>query len=282
MILVTGVTGHLGRATVQHLLASGAKGQFAVLARDPAKAEPYARQGIEVRIADFDAPDTLATAFAGIDTLLLVSTLSLDRSAQQAAVVDAAARAGVKHVVYTGLAIRDIATSATQAIMQSHFDTEAHIRDSGLAYTFLRNTMYADALPIIAGPDAPTRGLFLPGGAGRVPYALRAELGEAAANVLLQPGHEGRIYTLTAPVAWSYQDVAEALEVTYTNITSDALLKGLVAAGLPDVMVDLTLGTLQDIRSGQYDIASDDLTRLLDRPPLSLSDLVSRVFSPTA
>lgn len=281
MILVTGATGHLGRAVVQQLLKSGAKGQFAVLARDPAKATPYANQGIEVRIADFDSPETLATAFAGIDTLLLVSTLSLDRAAQQKIVVDAAARAGVAHIVYTGLAIRDIGSSAVRNIMLSHFETEDHIRQSGMAYTFVRNTMYADAIPIIAGPDALSKGIFLPAGEGRVPYALREELGEAIANVLLQSGHEGRIYNLTAPTAWSYGDIAQTLGVPYTDIAPYTLHKGLTASGLPDFMVDLTLGTLQDIRNGQYDIPSDDLTTLLDRPPLGLADLLPRVFPPT-
>ncbi|NPD17649.1 SDR family oxidoreductase [Xinfangfangia sp. D13-10-4-6] len=285
MILISGATGQLGQEVVKHLLSQGAKGRFAVLARDANKAKPYSDQGIEVRIADFDAPDTLPAAFAGIETFLFISTMSQDRGPQQIKVVDAARAAGVKHVVYTGLAIHDIKTSGVRDLMSSHFETEDHIRASGMAWTFLRNTMYAEAIAQIAGPNALTDGIFLPGGDGRVPYALRAEMGEATANLLLQGGHAGKTYNITANQSWSYGDVAAALSrqtgrsLGYQNIPEDALREGMKAAGLPDFLIWLTLGTVQDIRNGQYEIESRDLQTLLGRAPKSVDEIVKTVFA---
>lgn len=285
MILIGGATGQLGTAAVKQLIAQGAKGKFAVLARDGEKAKPYSDQGIEVRIADFDDLGSLPAAFEGIDRFLFISTMSQDRGPQQKAVVDAAVKAGVKHITYTGLAIKDIATSGVRDLMSSHFETEDHIRASGVAWTFLRNTMYAEAIPQIAGPNALADGIFLPGGTGRVPYALRAEMGEAAANAILQDGHAGKTYEITGNQSLSYGDIASVLssvtgkKLEYKDISEDDLREGLRAAGMPEFPIWLTLGTLQDIKSGQYDLSSRDLETLLGRAPASAEDMMRTVFS---
>ncbi len=285
MILIGGATGQLGQAVVAQLVQQGAKGRFAVLARDAAKAKSYASQGIEVRLADYDAPESLASALAGIDQFLFISTMSQNRAEQQRHVVDAAAAAGVQHVVYTGLAIRHIATSGVNALMASHFETEDRIRASGMAWTFLRNTMYAEAIPQIAGSAALTQGIFLSAGSGRVPYALRAELGEAAANLLLQGNHVGKTYDITGDSGWSYGDIAAALsrltgrDLAYHDIPEASLREGLRAAGMPDFPIWLTLGTLQDIKAGQYDLGSDALATLLGRAPSSLDEMLRVVFA---
>lgn len=283
MILVAGATGNLGREAVKHLTRQSTS-EFAILARDPAKAEPFARQGIEVRIGDYDRPESLAQAFEGIDKLLFISTMAMNRAEQQKRVVDVAAEAGIRHIVYTGLAIRDIETSGVRDLMISHFETEEHIKDSSLAYTFLRNTMYAEALPIIIGSALNEGVIALSGGSGRAPYASRADMGEAAANVLLQPGHEGRTYQITGQEGWSYGAIAEALsnqrgrQFRYYDLKPDAYKGFLTSLGLPDFAIYLTLGTIEDIKDGQYDIASDDLTKLLGRPPTVLPMLLKKLF----
>ena len=284
MILISGATGFLGAEVVAHLLASGAKGGFCLLARDAEKARPYSNLGIEVRIADFDSPQTLAAAFSGIEKFLFISTMSTDRAAQQMRVVDVAVAAGIEYIAYTGLAIHDIDTSGVRELMASHFQTEDHIRASGVAYSFLRNSMYAEAIPQIVGRDALEKGIFLPGGTGRVPYALRADMGQAAANLIMQGGHDGKTYNIVGNDAWGYDDIARNLSkltgraLSYHDIPEEALREGLKAAGVPDFPIWLTLGTLQDIKSGQYDIASHDLEALLGRPPASLDQMLATVF----
>lgn len=284
MILVAGATGNLGREVMKHLTGYGADHEVGILARDPAKADHYARLGIPVRIADYDQPETLTTAFAGVRKLLLISTMSMNRAEQQKRVVDAAVAAGVRHIVYTGLAIRDIDTSGVRDLMISHFQTEDHIRACGVAWTFLRNTMYAEALPVIVGAPAAEGAILLSGGEGQVPYASRAEMGEAAANVLLQTGHEGQTYQITGAQAWSYGEVAMALTAAkhrnfiYQDIAPDTHREALEALRLPPFLIDLTLGTVKDIRDGQYDIVSDDLQQLLGRAPTPLPALLNDLF----
>lgn len=285
MILISGATGHLGKAVVDQLLARGALGQFAILVRNEEKAKPFVDQGIEVRIADFDHPKTLDQAFSGIDKFLFISTMSMERGAQQSEVVKAATVAGMRHIFYTGLAIRDIAHSHTRDLMQSHFDTEEHIRNSGIKFTFFRNTIYAESLNQILGPAALENGIYLPSGTGKTPYATRTEMGEAIANALLGQGHEGKTYTITGLKSWSFDDIAKTLgqqtgrTLPYVNISAQDLETRLKAAGLPDFAIWLTLNTIQDIKEGQYDIPSNDLETLLGRDPKDLPAMLSEIFA---
>ncbi|MPT48792.1 MAG: SDR family oxidoreductase [Sphingobium sp.] len=285
MILIGGSTGQLGKEVVAQLLRHNAKERFVALARDPDKAKIYIDQGIEVRYGDFDDPGKLTAVFDGIDRFLFISTMSTNRGEQQGLVVDAARAAGVRHIVYTGLAIRDIERSGVRDLMASHFETEDRIRESGMKWTFLRNTMYAEAIAQIIGPQALSDGIFLPGGIGRVPYALRTEMGEATANLLLQEGHEGKIYQITGNSAWSYTDIAASLSrmtgrnIPYKEISEEALAATLRASGMPDFPIWLTLGTIRDIRNGQYEITSHDLEMLLGRAPKSLDQMLSAIFA---
>ena len=283
MLLITGATGQLGSAVVNQLIARQAQG-FAIFARDAAKAQRYTDQGIAIRQGDFDQPDTLADAFAGVQKLLLISSRSMDRATQQKKVVDAAVQAGVQHIVYTSLAVQDITTSHVRDLMQSHFDTEDHIRASGVAYTFLRNTMYGDALPEIIGPQWAQNGIQLPGGNGKVPYALRRELGEATANLLLQDGHAMQTYDITGNQAYSYADVAAALSaitgqsLPYQDIPAEAFAQQLQSIGLPDFLVYLTAGTVRDVKEHQYEVQSNMLQTLLGRAPADLPSMLREVF----
>jgi NAD(P)H dehydrogenase (quinone) len=282
MLMVTGATGQLGRGVVSHLRRSNLEGDFTILARDAAKAARFV--DVPVRLADFDDPASLPPAFAGVSTLLLISTMSMNRAHQQRQVVDAAVAAGVEHIVYTGLAIRDIASSGVRDIMSSHFETEDHITASGVGYTFLRNTMYAEAIRDIVSPALRDGSFSLPGGAGRVPYVLRAELAEAAANVLIDGGHENRTYTLTADRSWSYAEVASALSelvsspVEYRDVSADEFTSMLAGTGMPEFARHLTAGTVADIKDGQYEVVSSDLTALLGRRPRGLPAMLSELY----
>lgn len=209
MILVTGATGHLGKMVVQHLLQHIPQHEFAVLARSAEKAKPYLDQDIRVIYGDFDQPETLNIAFQNVDKLLLISMMEQNRLQQHKNVIDAAKHAGVKHMVYTGLAIQDIEHSAVKALMLSHFETEEYIKQSGLTYTLLRNTMYAEAIPQIIGSQVLEHGIAVSGALGQVPYVTRAGLGEATANVLVESGHENTTYQLVGSQLYDYQAIAD-------------------------------------------------------------------------
>lgn len=285
MILVTGATGNLGRSVVQQLSKHLNHNQFVVLARSLDKAQHYVDANIRVRLGDFNQAKALVTEFQGIDKLLLISTMEMNRFEQHKNVIDAAKLAGVKHIIYTSLAIQDIETSAVKDLMISHFQSETYLKASGLTYTILRNTMYAEAIPQIIGEHALQTGIQVAGGQGKVPYVLRAELGEATANLLMQHGHENQTYDLIGSQHYSYQDIAEILStikaapVIYQNLENQQYRDLLTKIGLPKFLVYLTHGTVIDIQQHQYELNSQILEQLLGRPSTSLNQYLKSIYA---
>ncbi len=284
MILVTGATGQLGSSVISQLNKVSSKDQFAIFARDEKKAIKYKEQGIEVRLGDFNQISSLGHAFEGITKLLLISTMEFNRFEQHKNVIDAAKIAGVKHIIYTGLAIQDIETSNVKDLMQSHFDTEKYIQASGLDFTFVRNTMYTDAIPQIIGEAVFDTGIYLSGGDGKVPYALRREMGEAIANILVQDNHENKTYNITGDVAYSYADIAQTLgelshkKIDYIDLDETVYEQFLIDLHLPEFLVYLTKGTVVDIKQHQYEVNNSDLKTLLGRPPLDLKSALKELY----
>lgn len=284
MILITGATGQLGSSIISQLVNTTSKDQFAIFARDEKKAEVYKNQNIEIRIGDFNQISTLGHAFTGITKLLLISTMEFNRFEQHKNVIDAAKMAGVKHIIYTGLAIQNIETSNVKDLMHSHFETEQYIQASGLDFTFVRNTMYTDAIPLIVGESVFEQGLFLPGGNGKVPYVLRREMGEAIANLLVQDHHENKTYNITGDVAYSYEDIAQILsqlnnkKIEYTDADEILYEQLLTDINLPQFLIYLTKGTVVDIKQHQYEIHSSDLKTLLGRAPLKLELALKELY----
>ncbi len=283
MILVTGATGHLGRAAAEQLLKRLAPNEFAIFARDEKKARPYSDKGVEVRFGDYDDQDSLDKALVGISKVLLIPTIMPHRLEQNIRLTDTAVKCGVKHIVYTGISHRNIEASAVNGL-DDHFKTEDYIRKSGLSYTFLRNNLYMDIIPFYAGEKVFENGFWLPAGNGKVPFALRREMGEAAANVLLQNGHENKTYDIAGNELYSYYDVAAALsgvsnkKITYTEADRQAFFQQLSEAGVEDFITAVVTGFNDDIKSGYFEIISKDLEILLGRKPTTLVQGISEVF----
>ena len=284
-ILVTGATGGLGRATLDTLLRTVPASQLVALVRDPAKAADLAAQGVDVRQGSYDDYPALLAAFAGVEKLLLVSGTDPDRLQQHRNVINAAKEAGVQHVAYTSIPRRS-ATGAPELafITDSHLGTEQALRESGLTYTILRNTLYQEVLPMFMGPVLDTGTIYLPAGAGRVAYASRAELGEAAAAVLTKPGHENQDYDLTGPSSYSFADIAQLLgelagrPIAYVSPTAEEYGTSLAGAGLPAHVIMLTSGFCAAIAQGELDIVSPTLAQLLGREPASVSAFLKKAY----
>lgn len=285
MILVTGATGHLGTATIEQLLKNTTAGNIVALAREENKAAHLKEKGIEVRIGDFDDIASLDNAMQGIEKVLLISTIDPHRIQQHKNVVDAAKKAGVKHIAYTGVSLNDLDSSATKMLMESHFQTEDHIKDSGLTYTFLRNSLYIDVIPMYVGEKVFETGILFPAGNGKVPYALRREMGEAAANVLLQSGHENKTYEITGGESSSFTDIARSLsklsgkDIVYTDVETTAFSEQLKQGGVPEMIVSLITGFATDIKNGQFEMERNDLETLLGRKPASLKEGLKEVYN---
>ena len=285
MILVTGATGNLGSSVVDQLLKKSTIDSFVVTSSNQDGVDKLASKGLQARLANFSQKESLNEAFKGIEKLLLISTMDQNRFEQHKNVIDAAKYQGVKHIIYTSLAIKDIQTSGVKDLMISHFQTEDYIKSSGLTYTILRNTMYADALTQILGENALKQDINLPGGNGKVPYALRREMGEGTANLLLQNNHENKIYNIVGNKEYGYQDIANVLSnlsgksIKYNDISEDDLKNTLKQIGLPDFAIYLHLGTLYDIKTHQYEIENKTLEELLGRPTASIEEFLKELFN---
>ena len=285
MILVTGATGNLGSSVIEQLQKNISKDQFIATSSSDLGVDKLNKKGFKARIANFDNINTLNEAFKGIDKLLLISTMAQNRFEQHKNVIDAAKNQGVKHIIYTSLAIKDINTSGVKDLMISHFETEDYIKSSGLTYTILRNTMYADALGQILGENALNQDINLPAGDGKVPFVLRREMGEGIANLLIQDGHEDKVYAITGSKQFGLNEIAEALseisnsKINYNNISSADFNAFLESIGFPEFAIYLHSGTIVDIKSTQYEITDTTLEKLLGRQTASIKDFLKEVFN---
>ena len=285
MILVTGATGHLGSAAVAHLLKNTAAHNIVAFARDENKANHLKGKGIEVRIGTYDDISSLDLAMKGIEKVLLISGNGPTRLQQHKNVVAPAKKAGIKHIIFTSIALKDMKTSAIRVLMEDLYQAEDYIKESGLMHTLLRNSLYLGGTPLFGSEKVIKTGIHLPTGKGKVPFALRREMGEAAANALLQNGHENKTYELTAGDLYSYEDVADALSaltgktVTYTDADPVTFPAKLKEFGLPEIVVLLVTGFSADVKNHQFEIVTKDLEKLLGRKPASLKDGLKEIFN---
>ncbi len=199
MIALTGGTGALGGLVAPALVDLEPR----LVVRDPSRAPDL---GLAVHQASYADSGAAQAALAGVDVLFMVSAAeSGDRRAEHRCFIGAAARAGVRHVVYTSFSGAD--PLATFTLGRDHADAEAAIVESGMAYTFLRDNFYLDILPLFADEAGVIRG---PAGQGRVAAVARADVADVAAAVLRDPGsHRDAAYALTGPEALSFPEVVE-------------------------------------------------------------------------
>lgn len=277
MYAVTGATGHLGRLATESLLARGTPAdQIVAVVRDPTKARDLAERGVVVRAGDYDRPDTLTAALAGVDTLLLVSGDELGRRlAQHITVIDAAKVAGVQRIAYTSLLRADTSTSALAA---EHLGSEQVLKDSGLKYTILRNGWYFENYTASVEQFLQYGGIS--SSAGLTPFnaAARTDYAAAAAAVLTEDGHDNAVYELGG-TSMTMADIAGALsqasgkQIAYHAVSDDEYRAMLLGAGLPAPFADLIVDIDRTTREGEASTDSTALARLVGRPLTPLADV---------
>ncbi|MFK4067554.1 SDR family oxidoreductase [Streptomyces sp. NPDC029674] len=279
-IVVTGATGHLGRHVIEGLLAAQVPaGQIAAVVRDKEKAADLAGRGVELRVADYSAPETLRGVFAAGDRVLLISGSEVGRRVEQhRAVVDAAREAGVALLAYTGILG---GPDADFELAAEHKVTEQLILDSGLPHTFLRNGWYHENYTEHLAPVLEHGAVVASAGDGRVASAARADYAAAAVAVLTGEGHEGKVYELSGDVAWSFAEYAAEVaaqtgkDITYANVSAEQHLAVLTGAGVPEPMAAVLVDVDAAIGRGRLAGTSGDLARLIGRPTVPLADAVS-------
>lgn len=240
-----------------------------LLVRDPARAPA----GGEVRQSSYDEPGSLE----GIDVLFMVSAAEdADRVGQHRRMIDAAAAAGVQHVVYTSF--QAAAPDSTFTLGRDHWATEQHLLASGMDVTFLRDSLYSDFFPLLAGEDGVIRG---PAGEGKAAGVAIADVADAALAVLRDPeAHAGRTYVLTGPEALSLTEVAEVLQahgrdVRFENETVEEAYASRAHFGEPDWQVEAWVSTYLAIADGSMEQVSDDVPTLLGRPATSFAQVLA-------
>ena len=280
MITVTGATGALNGATVEHLLEHLPADELVVVARDVTKAQRFTDRGVEVRHGDYADPASLPAAFAGADQLLLVSSSdpAADAVGLHRAAIEAAVDVGVGRVLYTSHQGAGPATPFSAG--RDHAATEQLLADSGLPWTSLRNGFYAHSIQWLAGPWRETGRIEVPAD-GPVSWTAREDAAEAAALVLVSEGAYDGPLTLTASVAPTFADVATVAgevvgrPVERVLVDRDEWIAGRVAAGTPDFVARFLLDFFDAADGGFFAGVDPLLGELLGREPRTVRDLLS-------
>jgi NAD(P)H dehydrogenase (quinone) len=281
MYAVTGATGQLGRKVIKSLSRLVEADRLVGLVRDPAKAQDL---GVAVRAADYGNPASLDAAFAGIDTLLLISSNSMGaRQQEHANVIAAAKQAGVKRLLYTSLLH---AETWSHWFAADHTQTEAWIKDSGLTYTILRNGWYWENHTIAIPPSLPHGGMIGSAGDGLISWASRQDFADAAAIAMTSSGHENRVYELAGDTAYRLADLAAEVSrqidkpFVYRNLTEAQHAGALEQVGLPKVFAEMVAQVeAQGVSTGVLHDDGRALSTLIGRPTTSIEEAVSEALS---
>ena len=281
MIAITGATGQLGQHVIENLLKTVPASQIVAIVRNPAKAATLSLQGITVRQADYTDEAAFTTALQGIDKLLLISSSEVgQRTPQHRNVINAAKSARVKFIAYTSLLHAD---TSPLGLADEHVATERMLAESGLDYALLRNGWYSENY-LASAPAALEHGVFIgAAGDGKIAAATRADYAAAAARVISEEGHAGKIYELAGDEGWTLSQLAAELaqqsgkKVVYQNLSEvdfAAALKGFgLPAGLAEMLADSDIGAS---KGGLFD-DSHTLSTLIKRPTTSLAESVSGI-----
>jgi NAD(P)H dehydrogenase (quinone) len=272
-IAITGATGFVGGRTAAELAARGVPTRLIV--RDAARAP--ALDGAEVRVASgYGARDEMTAALDGIRTLFLIPAHeTADRVEQHKTAVDAAVAAGVEHLVY--LSYVDASAASTFTLGRQHGATEAHIRASGVAHTFLRMNLYSDFIPLMAGEDGVIRG---PAGDGRGAFVTREDIAEVVARLLADGGHDGETHDITGPEAFTLAEAAATIrritgrEVVFHDETIEEAYASRAGYGAPDWQLEAWVTTYTAIAAGELEGVSDDIAQLTGHEPGTLADVL--------
>jgi NAD(P)H dehydrogenase (quinone) len=280
-IAVTGASGQLGASAVNFLLERVKPADIVAISRDPSKLEAFAKKGVQVRAGDFAKPETLATAFAGADKLLIIPTSDMEpgkRSQQHLAAVKAAAAAGVKHVTYISMA--GVYPHAAD-IISSHFATEQALIASGMKWTLIRMNLFAENF-LHSAAQVVASGVYATTSGAPVAYVTRDDIARLAAAVLATPGHDYMTYHATGLLAVTAADIADSLSpmvgkpIKAVEITDEQFRQGAAAAGLPGVYIDALTALGEATRRGVFDLVSGDIGRVTGRDAESMFEFLAR------
>jgi uncharacterized protein YbjT (DUF2867 family) len=266
-ILVTGATGTIGRDVAKRLSEKGVSVRAAV--RDQAKARRQFGSNIALAPFDFENEKTFSGALEGVEKVFLLPPLLPNQLAVMNAFVDAAKRAGVRHIVKLSAIGADDEKRPTA--IKGHAANEQHIRESGLAFTFLRPNSFMQNFFTYFPPR--NGAIYLPWGNGTASFVDTRDIASVAAKVLTSDGHEGKIYTLTGPATLGIADIARILsemtgrEFKYVDVPEAAARDGMLQARVPPWQVDLVMELHAVNKQNRWSAVTSDIEKITGNPP---------------
>jgi NAD(P)H dehydrogenase (quinone) len=280
-ILVTGASGHLARRVVELLVGRNGGARIIAASRKPDGLSALSALGVEVRRADFDDEASLASAFQGVERVLLVSTDSLDepgkRSRQHAAAVRAVAAAGVQHVAYTSI-VNPV--NSKILISQDHADTEAELAKAGVPFTVLRNNMYSEYQFAPLQRALASGKLIDAKASGKVGFVTRDDCARIAAAVLAEPPSGNQVLDVTGPETLSSAELVQIAselsgrKLEHQPVPLAALIEGMVQHGLPRPVAEIYASFDAGTAAGDLDVKSDHVERFTGQKPVAMRDFL--------
>jgi NAD(P)H dehydrogenase (quinone) len=277
---VSGASGHLGRATIAQLVKRRGDHEIVAISRTP----ETITAPVLGRFGDYNQPESLVDAYAGLDRLLIIPSVERQpgkRGAQNVAAIDAAVKAGVRHIVLmSATGTRREEEPSTGA---SYWRGEQHLIAMAPAWTILRMNFYAEALLQLAQASL-DRGVLTGLAENRAAFVARDDVAAAAAGILIGEGHAGAIYNATGPKALSGAERAAIIAdiagrpLVFLTITEEQLRAGLAQAGLPEPVINIVVGIQKNFTTGAFDIVTGDVERLGGRPPKPLRDVLAEAL----
>src|ERR671921_842260 len=274
MILVSGATGNNGIEILKRLATGDV--QVRAMVRNLDRASGIALPHVEVVEGDFDRPETLLAALAGVERAFLLTNSSERAESQQIAFIDAARKSGVAHVVK--LSQFDADVDASGRFQRYHAVVEAALQESGLAYTILRPNLYMQGLLNFRPTIAPQNAFYAAAGDAKVSVIDVRDIAEVAVAALTESGHEGKIYELTGPQALTHAQMAEGLSealgrrVSFVDIPPEAMRDALLGVGLPVWQADGLLEDYAHYRRGEAAAVTSGVRDAIGKAPRSFDE----------
>lgn len=269
MIAVTGATGQLGRRVIDSLLTKVAAQQVVAIVRSPEKAQALAAKGVIVRQGDYNDPASLEAALAGVDRLLLISSSEVGkRAAQHQNVINAAKKNALHFVAYTSLLHAD---RSPLGLAEEHRQTEAALKDSGLAYALLRNGWYTENYAASIPSALEYNAFFGAAAEGRIASASRQDYADAAVAVITQATPAEKIYELAGDTSYTLAEFAAEIArqsgkpVAWKPLSQQDFAALLLKAGLPQGLAEMLADSDAGAAQGGLFDNSGTLSQLIGR-----------------
>jgi len=277
-ILVMGATGNVGSQVVKQLADAGANVRAAV--RSPRKAESLKSEKVSLTEFDTDKPETVEAAFQGVDKVFLLTPLVPNMVELSANLVEAAKKAGVKHIIKSSGMGAEVEPGIT--LTRWHREAEKAIEASGIAFTFVRPNGFMQNYANFNGATIKTQNAFyLPVGDGKVSYIDTRDIAAVAVAALTQDGHEGKAYEVTGLEAISNQEIAEIIsqvvgrKINYVDVPEDAARSEMKQSGMPDVLIDMTMELYELYKAGYASEVTPTVEQVTAKKPISFAQFAN-------